>query len=328
MVACEPGQDDFVVPVKTIGRHPNLFLYDPRPLWRLLGARQWDLIDLHEEPFGLAMGEVLVLRRLRRSRVPFVVASAQNLPKRYPLPFRLIERAALAQAAGAYTCNTEAGRILRDKGLVGAWTLLPLGLDTSRYTVEERSVPTEVLRIGFVGRLIPHKGVGVLLQAAVSDRRFVLEIYGDGPEAEELRNEAVVLGIEDRVTFHGFVAEDTMPEVYRTFDVLAVPSLTMPGWIEQFGRVVVEAGASGVPVVASASGSLPDVVAEHALLVPPGDAGALAAALGRLVDEPGVWEKARASGIAEAARYSWEAVADEQLALYRAATDDEAGVAG
>ena len=57
--------------------------------------------------------------------------------------------------------------------------------------------------------------------------------------------------------------------------MVAVPSLPMPGWIEQFGRVVVEAQASGVPVVASASGSLPDVVGESGLLVPPNDPAAL-----------------------------------------------------
>ena len=73
------------------------------------------------------------------------------------------------------------------------------------------------------------------------------------------------------MTFHGYVEEADIPGTYRHFDVLAVPSVPMPGWLEQFGRVVVESQASGIPVVASASGALPDVVGEEGLLVPPGD---------------------------------------------------------
>jgi len=81
---------------------------------------------------------------------------------------------------------------------------------------------------------------------------------------------------------------------------------------------VVEAQASGIPVVASASGALPDVVGEDGLLVPPRDARALRAALARLLDESGLWERLRAAGIAGADRFSWERVAEDQMALYRA----------
>ncbi len=98
------------------------------------------------------------------------------------------------------------------------------------------------------------------------------------------------------MTFHGYVDEADLPDVYPTFDVLAVPSVPVPGWLEQFGRVVVEGQASGVPAVASASGALPDVVGEAGLLVPPGDPAALAAALARILDEPGLWEHLRRTG--------------------------------
>ena len=133
MVEFSPDGDLFAEPVRTVGRHPNLFLYDPRPLWRLLGSGHWDLIDLHEEPFGLAVAEVLFLRWLRAPGVPFIFSSAQNIEKRYPPPFRWLERAALRRAAGAYSCNSEAGRILRRKGLEGEWALLPLGVDVERF---------------------------------------------------------------------------------------------------------------------------------------------------------------------------------------------------
>jgi glycosyltransferase involved in cell wall biosynthesis len=321
MVEFSRAGDEFVVPVRTLGRHPNLFLYDPRPLWRLLGAsNHWDLIDMHEEPFGLAVAEVLFLRRLRASRVPFVFSSAQNIDKRYPPPFRWFERWSLRRAAGAYGCNSEAGRILHRKGLRTEFVYLPLGLDLARFEPVAHPPPSGSLRVGFVGRLIRHKGVDVLLDAVAPDPRLTVEIFGAGPELGALVARADSLGLGDRATFHGHVDAERIPETYRCFDVMAVPSIPLPSWIEQFGRVVVEAQASGVPVVASASGALPDVVGEAGLLVPPGDAAALRAALLRLLDEPGLWERLRAGGIAAARRSSWEAVADSQVGLYRSAT--------
>jgi glycosyltransferase involved in cell wall biosynthesis len=191
----------------------------------------------------------------------------------------------------------------------------------------DRPPPRDRIRVGFVGRLIPHKGVDVLLEAVAGDPRMSVEVVGAGPEADRLAGEAARLGLADRAVFHGHVDEDALPGTYPRFDVLAVPSVPMPGWLEQFGRVVVEAQASGVPVVASASGALPDVVGEEGLLVPPRDPAALRAALGRLLDEPGLWERLRQAGIAASARYSWQEVARAQMSLYRATARSGSGPA-
>jgi glycosyltransferase involved in cell wall biosynthesis len=312
--------DDFASPVATVGRHPNLFLYDPRPLWRALGSDDWDVLDLHEEPFGTAVAEVLLIRWLRRRRIPFVVYSAQNLDKRYPPPFRWFERWSLRRAAGAYTCNAEAACILESKGLTGPAAVIPLGVDVARFAPSDRRPPEGALRVGFVGRLIPHKGVDVLLRAAALDPRIELEIVGSGPEADHLVALARELAISERVAFRGHVTEEDLPALYRSFDALAVPSVPTPGWVEQFGRVVVEAQASGVPVVASRSGALPEVVDGAGTLADPGDPHDLARGLVRLLDEPGSWTEDRTAGLRAAERCSWARVAADQLALYRSAT--------
>ena len=316
MVEFSPDGDEFAVPVRTVGRHPNLFVFDPRPLWRLLGTGTWDLIDMHEEPFGLAVAEVLILRWLRKRRTPYLVSSAQNIDKRYPPPFRWIERWSLRGAGGAYTCNVEAGEILRRKGLRGELELLPLGVDVDRFRPGDREPPSDRLRVGFVGRLIPHKGVDVLVRAVALDERLSADVYGAGPEASALGVLAVDLGVADRVRFHGHVDETALPQVYPRLDVLAVPSVPVAGWLEQFGRVVVEAQASGVPSVASSSGALPEVVGDAGILVPPGDPAALAGALVQLLDEPGLWARLRGAGSESVGRYSWAAVAASQHDLY------------
>jgi glycosyltransferase involved in cell wall biosynthesis len=194
---------------------------------------------------------------------------------------------------------------------------LPLGVDVERFLPAPHELPSEGLRVGFVGRLIPHKGVDVLLRAVALDDRFTAEIFGAGPESDSLTALADRLGIGERVTFHGHVDEERIPDVYAEFDVLAVPSVPLPSWVEQFGRVVVEAQASGVPVIASASGALPDVVGDRGLLVEPNDPQALRDGLSRFIDEPGLWDRLRISGIEGAEQYSWKSVADTQMDLYR-----------
>ena len=307
--------DDFAVPVRTFGRHPNAFVFDPRPLWRLLG-KDWDVLDVHEEPCSLATAELLVLRSLHARRIPFLLYSAQNIRKRYPVPFRWIERWALRRAAGVYVCNGEAGRILRGKGLRGEMCEIPLGVDTTRFAPSEHSPPNGVLRIGYVGRLEGHKGVASLIEAVSAIDETTLEIIGAGPEAEALALLSTTLGLSDRVRFRGFVEQRDLPELYRSFDVVAVPSLPLPGWLEQFCRVAVEAMATGIPVVASDTGALPEVVGDGGLLFPPGNVEALRGVLRRLLDEPDLWTRTRQAALDNASRFAWSVVADAHRRLY------------
>lgn len=312
-VPLEPGTDDFVVGVRTFGKHPNAFIYAPGLLWRLL-SRHWDLIDLHEEPFSLATAEVLAMRKLRGLRTPFVLYSAQNIAKRYPVPFRWLERYALRHAAGAYVCNADAGEILQKKGLRSIVRLIGLGADLNLFTQEPRSGPRVPLRVGYVGRLETHKGVHVLLRAVAEMPACVLELAGDGSQRAELGGLVAELGIADRVTFRGHLA-DRLPEFYRGLDVLVVPSLPTPGWLEQFGRVVIEAMASGVPVIASRSGALPDVVDGAGILVDPGSVDGLRDAMAE-VAEPTRWAELREAGMQHCLRYSWRSIARTQREFY------------
>jgi len=322
----QPGED--VVGVRTLGRHPNVFLYDPRPLWRALGE-DWDVLDLHEEPAALATAEVLALRALRRllgrRQAPYVLYSAQNIAKRYPPPFRWWEARALRGAGAVSVCNAEAADVLRAKGLTAPAHVVGLGVEPpaaaspgpgpSDPDVAGAAAPA---RTGYVGRLLaPHKGLDVLLDAAEADPRLHVAIAGAGPHEAALRRRATTPALAGRVTFHGHLAGAELAAFYRDLDVLAVPSVPTPGWLEQFGRVAVEAMAAGVPVVASDSGALRDVVGGAGTLVPPGDAPALARALAVVLDDPERAARMRAAGLERAREYTWAAIAERYEAMYR-----------
>ncbi len=316
--ALTPSAGERAIPVGTWGRHPALFLYDPRPLWRALG-RSYDVIDVHEEPFSLATAEVLLLRWLRRNRAPFVLYTAQNLLKRYPPPFRWLERHALRRASGVSACNAAAARIAESKGFPGRARVIPLGVDLERYASRpaKTDMPHDVVA-GFLGRLVPEKGLDTLLEAAALEPRLRVRIAGAGPAREHLEATIAARGLGDRVELLGPVDPDDVPAFYGTLDVLAVPSIPRPGWTEQFGRVAVEAMASGIPVVSSDAGALPDVVGGAGLVVPAGDAPSLAAALVEAATSRAT--ELRTAGFARAAECSWDAVARDYAELYESAT--------
>lgn len=342
----EPGED--VIGVRTLGTHPQLFLYDPRPIWRALG-RPWDVIDLHEEPSALATAEVLLLRALRRVRTPYVLYSAQNLAKRYPVPFRWWERRALRGAGAVSVCNAEAARILRGKGLTAPARVIGLGVEVPATEESGAGAPGTVtpeavapgagtpgartatgrFRVGFAGRfLAPHKGIATLMDAVAADPGLDLVLAGDGPQSAELRARAARPDLAGRIMFRGALSGDELTAFYRSLDVLAVPSVAAPGWLEQFGRVAVEAMALGVPVVVSDSGALPEVVGDAGLVVPPGDVPALTRALRRVRDEDGLAARLTASGRDRAQRYTWAAIAREYRELYALARGTGPTLAG
>ena len=162
----------------------------------------------------------------------------------------------------------------------------------------------------------PHKGVALLLDALVSVEDVHLDIYGDGPERQALETRASQLGLGERARFHGFAPYAELPDIYRGFDAVAVPSLRTKRWVEQFGRVAVEAMASGVPVLASADGSLPEVVGDAGILVPTGDAAAWRAAINRIAADPELRERLGKAGQEQAHRYGWRAIARAQMDFY------------
>ncbi len=171
--------------------------------------------------------------------------------------------------------------------------------------------------VGCVSRMAPEKGVDVLIRAMALVRRdALLVLAGDGPDADACRALATSLGLGDHVRFFGL--RDDVERVYAASDVMVTPSL----WDEAFGLGVVEAMAAGKPVVVTASGAMPEIVAHGAcgLVVPKRDEVAMAGAIGRLLDDDALrarmGQAARARAQAEYALPLWvERIMAEYAAL-------------
>ena len=124
-------------------------------------------------------------------------------------------------------------------------------------------------------------------------------------------------GVAERVERVGYLGEVERQSLLDGAAVLAYPSL-----YEGFGFPPLEAMAAGVPVVATAAGAVPEVVGDAAELVAPSDAGAMAAALARVIEEPALRAKLVAAGRARALRFTWDAAAHAMVELYGAAVAD------
>jgi len=319
-----PVGEEFPVHVVDVHgrRHPNLFWYDRSQLRRVLRAFRPEVVDLHEEPHSLAVGFALRDVRIEVPDARVFVYTAQNLYKRYPVPFRLLERRTYARATAIYPCSTEAGEVARTKGFLGPLWVIPLGT-SERAVVAHPS--SGALRVGFIGRLESYKGGAIALRAfagALRGHNAELHIVGDGPERDELVTGAALAGVESQVRFHGAMEQHATLDLLSTLDVVLIPSLTTPNWKEQFGRVAVEAMAAGVVVVASASGSLPEVIGDAGYLTPEGDATAVAAVLKRLADDQVELEAMRRRSLDRARRYFiWPRVAADFDAMYSDTND-------
>jgi glycosyltransferase involved in cell wall biosynthesis len=225
-----------------------------KELQRMIDAVGPDVLDIHEEPFSVAAHHWL---RAAPTELPVVMYSAQNVDKRYPPPFSRYERAAHRRVAAYYPCCRQVASVLRGKGFAGIIEVLPLGYDDALFRPGEQAVESEELSLMIVGRLVPEKGVqdAVLALAHVHKIRPArLSVIGEGPEKERARELAASLGVADRVEFIRWQAGPDLAASYRGAHLVLVPSRPTTRWVEQFGRVIVEAQASGA-VVAGRGGS-------------------------------------------------------------------------
>ena len=242
----------------------------------------------------------------------FVAALVRNLPGCRPPLLLTVHGSDLATLTGALMARVKR-RILRAADTITAVStdlgrqavrlgadparvvVLPMGVDLrTRFSPDPACARSGIL---CVGRLVPGKGGAVLLRAfaALAERHpdVGLTFVGDGPERNALERLAASLGIAARVDFAGALPQEALPERLRAAAVVAVPSLR-----EGLGLVAVEALGCGCAVVASDLAALGDVISdgETGLLATPGDAGAFAAALERLLSDAALRERLGSAG--------------------------------
>jgi phosphatidylinositol alpha-mannosyltransferase len=295
----------------------------PERLAAVFEERRFDLIHVH-----CPVAPVLPLLTLRLARVPVVGtfhSVSSDRPYRFfgallrPLYRRLDHRLAVSVVARDYI----------QRHFPGPVEILPNGVDLDRFQPPmslngasssgpdaangEDRVPTIV----FVGRLDPRKGLSDLIDACALlrrlDVRFRLVVVGDGPLRARMERKGR-RALDGQVEFAGRVDQEQLPSFYAAADVFCTPARSG----ESFGLVLLEAMATGIPIVATSLPGYRTVLTpeREGLLVEPRDPTSMALALRRLLLDPGLRVRMGARGVETARRYGWEDIVDRLEEVY------------
>jgi glycosyltransferase involved in cell wall biosynthesis len=289
-----------------------------------------DIIYCYEEAHTLMGAAVLLLRKLFLPKSKVLLYAAQNIKKKYPVPFRWFERYCFRNTDGILACGTRVAQTLRVKGYRGPLKVVALPTDTRTFAPDPAlreegrgkwGLPHEALAIGYAGKLVEEKGLRTLLAAFEDLARERPEAHlllaGRGPLYDELAKRAREAGLAERVHLLGVVHNSELPIFMNALDAFVLPSETRHNWREQFGRALVEAMACGTATVGSDSGEVPTVLGDAGLVFPEGDAKALAEHLRTLANDPAQRSQLARRGRERVLRYfSIECVAAQHYVVY------------
>src|SRR6266704_5191187 len=289
--------------------------YGRRALKALLRDRRPDLLQIEEEPNTHAARQVL--GAARRLAIPVVLFTHQNVELEQGWWEHWKQRRMLRKLTGLVAGSDLAGTLVRQAAPNLPIAVIPqLGALAPH---EPQHIPHEGLAIGFVGRLVPQKGLDNLLQALALQRglKWRLTIVGDGPEREPLEALATELRLAARVRWTGGLPAEQVASLWPDLDVLVQPSLALREWREANRQVLMEAMANEVAVLGTDSGVIPELIGDAGIVVPDGDLPALAGAVERLTAQATRRSLAQAARARALRLYSDDAIAERTLQFWQ-----------
>jgi glycosyltransferase involved in cell wall biosynthesis len=278
--------------VTPIALNGNFHLHFYPKLGQIMREVRPEVVHIDEEPYNFATWHATFLAQQHKARALFF--TWQNLYRNYPPPFRQLELYNYRHAATALAGNRAAADVLKRKGYKGSIHVIPqFGFDTEIYRRTEARpprTPDAPFTLGFIGRLKEEKGLPLMIEALTYLPDYCRVVFiGHGPMRSALEEQAAQLGVTERVIFKPGVPTYEVPREMQQLDVLVLPSLTRPNWMEQFGRVLPEAMACETPVIGSSSGEIPYVIGDAGLVFPEGDAKALSQCVHTLLEDPALY---------------------------------------
>jgi glycosyltransferase involved in cell wall biosynthesis len=309
-----------VVPDKSILR--RLF-WEQIGLPRLVGKMRLDLLhSLHyTRPWRLPCRSVVTFHDMTFFLYPQLHTRSKQAF--FPLTIRASARSADAIIAVSESTRADSIRLL---GIPGEKIIAtPLGVDPAFRPIRDLE-SLDVVRqrynlpdrfILYVGLVEPRKNLSGLIRAyrsalegGIAHRLVVVGRFGWS--YQQVLDEIEALGLQERVQFTGYIPQADLPIVYNLASLFVYPTL-----YEGFGLPALEAMACGTPVVTSNVASLPEIIGEAGVLIPPGDQQALSQALQDVLSDPGLQTHLAIKGPQQASQFTWERTARQTLQVYR-----------
>jgi L-malate glycosyltransferase len=309
------------------------YVHRPGQIAQHLRTFQPDIIHIEAEPQALISVETIALRGRVAPRAAVTMFTWDNLVRNRQFPVGPIKsqlrRYSLAKTSTMICGNREAANLLSAEGLFhGQLEVLPqYGLDTTEH---EPGLESELraklgldghLVVGHIGRLVAEKGIDTLCEAldGLKSHPWKLLVVGAGPLENEIR-ERWMSRFPGRVVLVPAVHYEEVTRYLRCVDIFVLASKSTATWKEQFGLTLAQAMLTGIPVVGSSSGAIPDVLGPGGIVFPEGNSGELARALNSLLASCELRQRLGTTGRAHALRnYTSEKVAAGYLAAFERA---------
>ena len=288
-------------------------------------SRKYDIIHCHFGPNGQ---RAIALRNAGILHGPVVTTfHGYDVNEKQPKTYGPRQYERLFGSGDAFTVGSEflRGRVA-DLGCPHDRIVkLPMGVSLSRFKFAQRKRPVNgEFRLLTVARLVEFKGIEFALRAIAGLRerypRLRYRVIGDGPLRENLADLTRRLGLDRVVEFSGALSQEDVIKAHEVADAFVLPSIiAASGLVESQSVALIEAQASGLPVIATSTGGVSESMrdGESGLLVPPGDPQALAAAISWIVDHPDVLPSMGRAGRTHAERFfDLDKLNDQLIALY------------
>jgi glycosyltransferase involved in cell wall biosynthesis len=283
-----------------------------------------DVLHLFEEPFSFVCFEFISIFKTFSPDTKVIIESFENLDVVQRNIFHYIQKFNLKNTDLLINIPQEGELIWRSRGFRGCIKKGNVGVDTKKFFKNYEFLKNkERLRIGYVGRVTPEKGLDTLIEAflALINGGFNVElsVVGSGNEdyVNKLKDKLNKLILENKVFFEESLDSDNLASLYNKIDILVLPSLTILRWKEQFGRVLIEAMACETVVAGSSSGEIPVVIGDAGVVFREGDVDDLFLKLKELILNPNSMKEFAKKGKERVDKlYSWEVVAKQLKECY------------
>jgi len=280
----------------------NIYIFNGRggaflyPVFTLIKAFldfKPEIVYVEQEIFSLATFEIALIAHVLK--IPMAIFCWENVDKKLFILRKWTRNFVLRTACFITPGNQDAAYLLEKWGYNGPMEILPqIGVDTNLFLPKLRR-KKEKFCIGYVGRLVYEKGIDLIFRAAESlynqGYDFKIVICGDGPYRYKLEQLAKDLLIINNIDWLGEIKHDDIPIAMAQLDILILPSRTMPNWKEQFGHVLVEAMAMGIPVIGSSSGAIPTVIGRDDMIFTENNFSGLSEIIKRILIDPNLMDQ-------------------------------------
>ncbi len=327
-----PNYDAIPVPVISPGYgHRSFFLSTLRSI--LVTVRP-DVIHIFQEPYCFFSAQIIFCRNLFMSSAHIIFISWENMYfENYPFSlskvYGWIEKYAYKHSTCATAITHSAKKVLIAKGYDKPIHVMNWGIDHDLFKKTDPTAIRKALNIedmfvvGFVGRFVEEKGIADLVKAAgllnqeLIGKDLALLLVGDGPLEPQLHTLADRFELSDKMRIVNCQSNTNMTPFFNCMDVLVLPSRRSNVWMEQLGKVLLEAMACEIPVIGSDSGEIPYVIGNSGRIFRAGDWNDLRNKLRQIIDD----EAATRALVRKAKRrvsstYSWDHISRSLHELY------------